>query len=167
MTKMVKTNMGMIPLEDYLDIRARQCGFEDYEEMKANGIYIDAALSVAVFETENVSIFQNGDMYEVLSKETGEVYAVCDEGWTKRIIACLDENCISNIAGKNTKAAKEYISKHFSLSTDAKKLVDNILSVAVLPSVHACENAMILGFFLDGIGITYEELICCLTKEEK
>lgn len=37
----VKTNMGSIPLEDYLDIKARQYGFDDYEDMKTNEYYID------------------------------------------------------------------------------------------------------------------------------
>lgn len=167
MSKVVKTNMGMIPLEDYLDIRARQCGFEDYEDMKANGIYIDPALSVAIFETDNISIFEKEDMYEVLSKETGEVYAVCDEKWAVRIMACLNQDSSYSPLGKNKDAVKEYILKHFSLSADAKKLINNIVSVCVLPNVSACENAEMLGFLLDGIGITYEELICCLTKEEK
>jgi hypothetical protein len=33
----VKTNMGEIPIEDYRDIKARQFGFEDYEDMYAQG----------------------------------------------------------------------------------------------------------------------------------
>ena len=34
---MIKTNMGEIPVEDYLDIKASQYGFDDYADMKANG----------------------------------------------------------------------------------------------------------------------------------
>lgn len=37
----VQTNMGLIPLEDYLDIRANQMGFEDYEDLQSNGYSID------------------------------------------------------------------------------------------------------------------------------
>lgn len=35
---MIKTNMGEIPVVDYLDIRAGQLGYEDYNEMKADGL---------------------------------------------------------------------------------------------------------------------------------
>lgn len=38
---LVKTNIGEIPLEDYLDIKARQSGFSDYEDMKSNGFTLD------------------------------------------------------------------------------------------------------------------------------
>lgn len=51
MGKYVKTNMGVMPLEDYLDIQAAQAGFEDYEDLKANGYSID---------TSNLSIIQVG-----------------------------------------------------------------------------------------------------------
>ena len=35
--KTVKTNIGEMPIEDYRDIKARQLGFEDYEDMYAQG----------------------------------------------------------------------------------------------------------------------------------
>lgn len=41
--KMVKTNMGAMPLEDYLDIVASQYGFDSYEEMQAEGYQIDTS----------------------------------------------------------------------------------------------------------------------------
>ena len=34
---LVETNIGSIPREDYLDIRAQQYGFDDYEDMKRQG----------------------------------------------------------------------------------------------------------------------------------
>jgi hypothetical protein len=34
---MIKTNIGEIPIEDYLDIKALQYGFDDYADMKSNG----------------------------------------------------------------------------------------------------------------------------------
>ena len=34
---MVKTNIGEMPIEDYRDIKARQLGFEDYDDMYAQG----------------------------------------------------------------------------------------------------------------------------------
>lgn len=37
MEKMVKTNIGEMPIEDYRDIKARQLGFEDYDDMYAQG----------------------------------------------------------------------------------------------------------------------------------
>lgn len=37
MEGMVKTNIGEMPIEDYRDIKARQLGFEDYEDMYNQG----------------------------------------------------------------------------------------------------------------------------------
>lgn len=37
MERMVKTNIGEMPIEDYRDIKARQLGFEDYEDMYNQG----------------------------------------------------------------------------------------------------------------------------------
>ena len=37
----IETNIGQMPVEDYLDIKAMQYGFEDYEDMKKHGLYID------------------------------------------------------------------------------------------------------------------------------
>ena len=39
--KLVQTNMGSMPLEDYLEIRACQYGFSSYEEMKEDGLSIE------------------------------------------------------------------------------------------------------------------------------
>lgn len=41
--KMVQTNMGLMPLEDYLDIVASQYGYDSYEEMQAEGYTIDTS----------------------------------------------------------------------------------------------------------------------------
>lgn len=32
---MIETNMGLMPVEDYLEIVAQQHGFDSYEQMKA------------------------------------------------------------------------------------------------------------------------------------
>lgn len=45
---LVKTNIGEVPLEDYLDIKAQQSGFSDYEDMKLNGFVIDVPGCVMV-----------------------------------------------------------------------------------------------------------------------
>lgn len=39
--KYVKTNMGLIPLEDYLDIKAGEYGFDSYEQLRGCGYHID------------------------------------------------------------------------------------------------------------------------------
>lgn len=39
-TEIVATNIGQIPLEDYQDIVAMQCGFSDYEDMRNQGYTI-------------------------------------------------------------------------------------------------------------------------------
>ena len=33
----VKTNIGEMPIEDYRDIKARQLGFDDYDDMYSQG----------------------------------------------------------------------------------------------------------------------------------
>lgn len=38
---MVKTNIGLIPESDYLDMMAMQYGFENYEDMRSEGYYIE------------------------------------------------------------------------------------------------------------------------------
>lgn len=34
---MVKTNLGLVPLQDFLDLKAGQFGYDDYEEMQKDG----------------------------------------------------------------------------------------------------------------------------------
>lgn len=41
MSTMIRTNIGAIPLEDYLDIKAIQLGFDDYEDLKSNGYSLE------------------------------------------------------------------------------------------------------------------------------
>ena len=41
MNKYIKTNLGKIPLEDYLDIVAESSGFDDYSDMQNAGYKID------------------------------------------------------------------------------------------------------------------------------
>ena len=38
---MIKTNIGEIPLEDYLDIVASSFGFDSYEDLKKSGYSFD------------------------------------------------------------------------------------------------------------------------------
>jgi hypothetical protein len=39
--KTVKTNIGEMPIGDYLDIRAMQYGFDSYEDLRKQGYSID------------------------------------------------------------------------------------------------------------------------------
>lgn len=41
MSTMIRTNIGAIPLEDYLDIKSTQLGFDDYEDLKSNGYTLE------------------------------------------------------------------------------------------------------------------------------
>lgn len=43
MSVMIKTNLGEIPEEDYLEIMAMNYGFDSYEDLKEQGYYIDTA----------------------------------------------------------------------------------------------------------------------------
>lgn len=38
---MVETNIGLIPIEDYRDIKAIQYGFKDYEDMYSQGYRLE------------------------------------------------------------------------------------------------------------------------------
>ena len=37
----VRTNIGVIPLEDYYEIKANQYGYDSYEDLRADGLYIE------------------------------------------------------------------------------------------------------------------------------
>jgi hypothetical protein len=52
MAKYVNTNVGLMPVEDYLEIKAVQYGFESYEDMRAQGYKIDIEQTVDVQEDE-------------------------------------------------------------------------------------------------------------------
>lgn len=41
MSRMIQTNMGEMPLQDYLDIRALECGFDSYKELEKEGFSIE------------------------------------------------------------------------------------------------------------------------------
>lgn len=42
----VKTNIGLIPLEDYYDIEASKYGYNSYADLLANGFSIEKPLTV-------------------------------------------------------------------------------------------------------------------------
>ena len=42
MSRMIQTNMGEMPLQDYLDIRALECGFDSYKELEKEGFLVIA-----------------------------------------------------------------------------------------------------------------------------
>ena len=52
MAKYVNTNIGLMPVEDYLEAKAIQYGFESYEDMRAQGYKIDIEQTVDVQEDE-------------------------------------------------------------------------------------------------------------------
>lgn len=39
--KYVQTNIGKIPLEDYLDLQSQRYGYKDYEDLKSCGLSLD------------------------------------------------------------------------------------------------------------------------------
>lgn len=41
MSRMIQTNMGEMPLQDYQDIRALECGFDSYKELEKEGFSIE------------------------------------------------------------------------------------------------------------------------------
>ena len=52
MAKYVNTNIGLMPVEDYLEAKAIQYGFASYEDMRAQGYKIDIEQTVDVQEDE-------------------------------------------------------------------------------------------------------------------
>ena len=52
----VKTNIGGMPLEDYLEIVALQHGFDSYEELRYNGIVVDIGDEIAKIKHRPQSI---------------------------------------------------------------------------------------------------------------
>ena len=52
MAKYVNTNIGLMPVEDYLEAKAIQYGFESYEDMRAQGYKINIEQMVDVQEDE-------------------------------------------------------------------------------------------------------------------
>lgn len=41
-------NSKLIPLEDYYEIRAYQCGYDSYEEMKTDGLFVEKPKTVFI-----------------------------------------------------------------------------------------------------------------------
>ena len=72
---MVETNQGLMPLEDYLDIKAIQYGFDSYEDMKACGCCIDTPPTI-----------------EISVKEQDELIPVLTDASAKRIVDCLSDS---------------------------------------------------------------------------
>ena len=54
MNKYIKTNLGKIPLEDYLDIVAESSGFDDYSDMQNAGYKIDINKEDIIYENEEI-----------------------------------------------------------------------------------------------------------------
>ena len=52
MSKLIKTNMGAMPIEDYLDIEASKYGFNSYDDLVKAGYHIDVDESELIDEDE-------------------------------------------------------------------------------------------------------------------
>lgn len=50
--KYVQTNIGKIPLEDYLDLQSQRYGYDDYEDLQSNGLSLDISETIDVEEPE-------------------------------------------------------------------------------------------------------------------
>ncbi|MDE6232290.1 MAG: hypothetical protein K2M60_02945 [Lachnospiraceae bacterium] len=62
--EMIETNMGKMPVKDYLDIKAQQYGFDSYEDLKAEG------LSISIPKEEQKEGQKEGQKEEQKNKET-------------------------------------------------------------------------------------------------
>lgn len=50
--KYVQTNIGKIPLEDYLDLQSQRYGYDNYEDLQSNGLTLDIPETIDVEEPE-------------------------------------------------------------------------------------------------------------------
>ena len=50
--KYVQTNIGKIPLDDYLDLQSQQYGYDDYKDLRSNGLFLDIPETIDVEEPE-------------------------------------------------------------------------------------------------------------------
>ena len=50
---MVKTNIGEMPLEEYRDIKARQFGFDDYDDMYCKGFRLGNGYDYDISEDDD------------------------------------------------------------------------------------------------------------------
>ena len=98
--KMVETNQGLMPLEDYLDIKAIQYGFDSYEDMKACGCYIDIPSTI-----------------EISVKEQDELIPVLTDASAKRIVDCLSDS-------KKDEVYKLLLTEH--IKEDVRPLIGQI-----------------------------------------
>ena len=67
----IMTNIGSMPLEDYLDIQAQQSGFDNYADMQAHGFHS----SYSEWEEYN-----DGWFTYYYNKKTGEKKLHLEEG---------------------------------------------------------------------------------------
>ena len=78
--KFVKTNQGLVPLEDFLDIKADQLGYDSYEEMQEDGYCLTLA-------DENLVIVEESD------EEYEEPYDIDDDMGFDPYAGCYTYDC--------------------------------------------------------------------------
>ena len=89
----VKTNIGDMPLIDYYEIRARQCGYSDYQHMLKEGLHFDISdidekyLFTKGQEPSEVEQEGLSKMFEALIDNSGMVIDSIDE----KTIKTMDE----------------------------------------------------------------------------
>lgn len=67
--KYVKTNMGLMPYEDYMDIESQKYGFDSYEELREAGMTLEEPEVVTVEEKCNWLIGAGGSEMDGVSME--------------------------------------------------------------------------------------------------
>lgn len=85
MSKLIKTNMGAMPIEDYLDIESSRYGFDSYDDLLKAGYHID------IDENE---LIDDDELSEVIEMVLSDVSVVCNS----HIYVCM---------GSTTKRFKE------------------------------------------------------------
>lgn len=80
----VRTNIGLVPMRDYLDIRAMSYGFDDYEDLKKHGGHIEVSPDDLVPDEEGSSSTSSG-----YCNCCGATFAITDED----NVVCPDCGC--------------------------------------------------------------------------
>lgn len=108
MSTHVKTNMGLMPIEDYLDIQARSYGYSSYESLRSDGMTIevnekDVAVDVTVF-TDTVRKHDDDDNLLVI-RVPGE----CIRRYVKEICKADFESWMDSYTADDTVGLFDFV----------------------------------------------------------
>lgn len=103
MNEIVATNIGLIPKEDYLDIMAKQYGFESYEDLKKSGFEIGDDYNMvggSLFLEERLTDVEKDNLYHECEGCLNRICITDDKEEVLTMLASLQVKAM--LLGKNT-----------------------------------------------------------------